>query len=77
MRTKALGAIVFLGVVLLPGLCFAQSVSGPNQCEGGLGNAVAYFHPGPNKCGSGSGYDVSTGQTSGLNCSREPTSRSR
>ena len=56
MRTKALGAIVFLGVVLLPGLCFAQSLSGPNQCEGGLGNAVAYFHPGPNKCGSGSGY---------------------
>ena len=56
MRTKALGAIVFLGVVLLPGLCFAQSLSGPNQCEGGLGHAVAYFHPGPNKCGSGSGY---------------------
>ena len=56
MRTKALGASVFLGVFLLPVLCFAQSLSGPNQCEGGLGSTAAYFHPGPNKCGSGSSY---------------------
>ena len=56
MRTNAPGAIAFLGIILLPGLCFAQSLHGPNQCEGGLGRAAAYFHPGPNKCGSGSGY---------------------
>jgi lysophospholipase L1-like esterase len=56
MRINALGASVFLGVFLLPVLCFAQSLSGPNQCEGGLGNAAAYFHPDLNKCGSGSGY---------------------
>jgi hypothetical protein len=56
MRTKALGAGVFLGVFLLPVLCFAQSLSGPHQCEGGLGSAAAYFHSRPNKCGSGSSY---------------------
>jgi lysophospholipase L1-like esterase len=56
MRTNALGASVFLGVFLLPVLCFAQSLHGPYQCEGGLGRAAPYLHPGPNKCGSGSGY---------------------
>ena len=52
MRNHALRTSVLLGAFLLPVLSFAQGLSGPGQCEGGVGDAIAYLHqyPGPNQC---------------------------
>jgi hypothetical protein len=52
MRNHVLRTSVLLGAFLLPVISFAQGLSGLGQCEGGLGDAIAYLHryPGPNQC---------------------------
>jgi hypothetical protein len=52
MRNHVLRTSVLLGAFLLPVISFAQGLSGPSQCEGGLADAIAYLHrdPGPNAC---------------------------